>query len=307
MRVLIASRHRYPASVGGLSGCRILDYLAKGLSELGHTVFYYLEGGAAISLPSEVTLVQKPFLDVDILHVQDTKLFRTLNAPERKWIRTCHVDFALKGLDRASARSNWVFVSRTLAQTYGSDRYVLNGIDPEEFIYSEKKEDYFLFVCDLERAMNKGLDIALDIARQIGFKLVVAGSSWDKQLVRQIAELCRESGADYQGEIWGTRKAELFTKAKAVLFPTKWNEGFGLVMAEAMMSGTPVICSDSGACAELISPDVGFVCSSEADYFDAMSKLDTISPRACRERAMRDFHYLRMAADYVREYEREIG
>lgn len=307
MRVLIASRHRYPASVGGLSGCRIFDYLAKGLAELGHTVFYYLEGGAAISLPAEVTLVEKPFLDVDILHVQDTKLFRKLSAPERKWIRTCHVDFALKGLDRASARSNWVFVSRTLAQIYGSDRYVLNGIDPAEFIYSEKKEDYFLFVCDLERAMNKGLDIALDIARQIGIKLVVAGSSWDKQLVRQIAELCRESGADYQGEIWGTRKAELFAKAKAVLFPTQWNEGFGLVMAEAMMSGTPVICSDRGACAELINSDVGFVCSSKADYFDAISKLDTISPRACRERAMRDFHYLRMAADYVREYEREIG
>jgi glycosyltransferase involved in cell wall biosynthesis len=307
MRVLIASRHRYPASVGGLSGCRLLDYLAKGLSELGHTVFCYLEGGAAIPLPPAINLVSEPVLDVDILHVQDTKLFRKLGAPDRKWIRTCHVDFELKGLDRASARSNWVFVSKTLAQTYGSDRYVLNGIDPAEFIYSEQKQDYFLFVCDLERAMSKGLDVALDLARRTGVKLVVAGSSWDCRLVEEIALMCDAVGADYQGEIWGTRKAALFAEAKAVLFPTKWNEGFGLVMAEALMSGTPVICSDQGACPEIISPDVGFICSSNADYLQAIERVTGISPRACREKAMREFHYLRMAADYVREYEKELG
>jgi len=307
MRILIASRHRYPASLGGLAGCRILDHLAKGLAELGHTVFCYLEGGASECLPKGVTLVTEPVFDVDILQVQDTKLFRKLGVPDRKWIRTCHVDFELKGLDRAAARSNWVFVSRTLAETYSSDRYVLNGIDPGEFIYSEKKQDYFLFVCALERAINKGLDVALDLSRKMGFKLVVAGSSPDGALVNRIAELCTESGADYQGEIWGTRKADLFSKAKAVLFPTKWNEAFGLVMVEALMSGTPVICSDKGACTELISPEVGFICSSECDYIGAVERLDRISTRACRDKAMRDFHYLRMAADYVREYERELA
>jgi glycosyltransferase involved in cell wall biosynthesis len=84
------------------------------------------------------------------------------------------------------------------------------------------------------------------------------------------------------------------------------NEPFGVVAAEALISGTPVISSNRGACPELISSDVGFVCSSHDEYIAAVERIETISPRVCREKAMRDFHYLRMAADYVKEYEIEI-
>ena len=72
------------------------------------------------------------------------------------------------------------------------------------------------------------------------------------------------------------------------------------------MSGTPVICSDRGACPEIISPDVGFVCSDESDYVKAVNNVAGISPHACREKAMKKYHYLRMAADYVAEYLKEI-
>src|SRR5205085_5150811 len=90
-------------------------------------------------------------------------------------------------------------------------------------------------------------------------------------------------------------------------FPTRVNEAFGLGMAEALMSGTPVICSDKGACPEIISPDVGFVCRTDRDYLLALRNLAKISPQACREKAMREFHYRRMAADYVAEYEKETA
>ena len=73
------------------------------------------------------------------------------------------------------------------------------------------------------------------------------------------------------------------------------------------MSGTPVICSDKGACPELITPDVGFVCRTDRDYVAALRNVVNISPRACREKAMREFHYKRMAADYVSEYEKELA
>ena len=77
-------------------------------------------------------------------------------------------------------------------------------------------------------------------------------------------------------------------------------------MVEALMSGTPVICSDRGACHEVITKDVGFICRYEPDYLNAIRRIGEISPRACREKAMRDFHYLRMAKDYIAEYENEI-
>jgi glycosyltransferase involved in cell wall biosynthesis len=108
------------------------------------------------------------------------------------------------------------------------------------------------------------------------------------------------------GDVRGKKKAELLAGAKAFLFPTKVNEAFGLGMVEALMSGTPVICSDRGACPEIISGDVGFVCRTQEDYREAINRIDGISPAACRDRALRDYHYLRMAKDYLKEYEKEI-
>ncbi|MGH9763333.1 MAG: glycosyltransferase, partial [Blastocatellia bacterium] len=93
----------------------------------------------------------------------------------------------------------------------------------------------------------------------------------------------------------------------ALVLPTRVNEAFGLCIAEALMSGTPVICSDKGACPELVSGDVGFVCKDHADYVRAFSLIKTIDSKACRERALKEFHYLRMATDYLREYKRELN
>jgi glycosyltransferase involved in cell wall biosynthesis len=74
------------------------------------------------------------------------------------------------------------------------------------------------------------------------------------------------------------------------------------VMAEALMSGTPVICSNHGACPELITPDVGFLCQGIDNYARAISRAHEIAPAVCREKAMRDFHYRRMTDEYVKKY-----
>ena len=119
--------------------------------------------------------------------------------------------------------------------------------------------------------------------------------------------MCDGVGAKYVGDVRGKEKAELLAGAKGFLFPTKLDEAFGLGMAEALMSGTPVICSDRGACPEIITPDVGFACSNEAEYIAAIEKIGEIDSRACRDKAMRDYHYHAMAINYVREYEIEIA
>jgi glycosyltransferase involved in cell wall biosynthesis len=312
MRILVDSHHRYPArhypvSHGGIAGARITDNIVKGLTELGHDVFYHLWNGAEESLPQGVTLVSEPVWDVDILHIQGPDSTEPIESHGKPWVRTCHVDLAVRGQSRRYATSNWIFVSRTLAQSYGSERYVLNGIDPSEFIYSETKQDYFLFMGCLDRAMAKGLDIAVALSQEIGFDLVVAGSAVDRRNRESVTELCRRENVTLVGEVQGRPRAELLAGAKALLFPTQVNEAFGVVMAEALVSGTPVIASHKGACPELISSDVGFVCQHEPDYREAIRDIETLSPAACRNKGLRDFHYLRMARDYVREYEKEIS
>jgi hypothetical protein len=39
---------------------------------------------------------------------------------------------------------------------------------------------------------------------------------------------------------------------------------------------------------------------------NAIRRIGEINPQTCREKAMRDFHYQRMAKDYLAEYEKEI-
>jgi glycosyltransferase involved in cell wall biosynthesis len=321
MRLLLSSVHTYPAfgKVGsGLrprqfpsgSGFHIHDLLAKGLAELGHEVFYLLPGGAEEPPPRGVTLIPELRFDVDLLHTistQDHDVVREMRARGRRWVTTCHLDLRARGKERGRVGDNWIFVSRTLARSHGSDRYVLNGLDPDDYIYSETKGDYLLFMAAMDWGIDKGLDIALSLSERVGFDLVVAGTGSGDEVVERTAEMCRRGGAKYVGDVKGREKAELLAGAKAFLFPTRLNEAFGLGMVEALYSGTPVICSDKGACTEVISPDVGFVCAGEGDYAAAFERLADISPRACREKAMREYHYMRMAADYVAEYEKELA
>jgi glycosyltransferase involved in cell wall biosynthesis len=320
MRLLLSSDHRYPAfrETGiGLapsdfpsgSGYHIHDLLMKGLVELGHEVFYLLPG-ADKALPSGATLVTEPALDADILHTvsyRDEALIGLMQSLGKPWVTTCHLDLKARRKSRSQTTENWIFVSRTLAQLHGRSRFVWNGVDPADYTYAETKDDYFLFMSTMDWGTEKGLDTVLSLSRRLGFKLVIAGTGRDYDSINQVLEMCRKVNARYVGDVRGRQKAELLAGATAFLFPTKVDEAFGLGMVEALMSGTPVICSDKGACPEIISSEVGFICKDDNDYVAAISKITAIDPRVCRAKAMKDFHYLRMAADYVVEYQKELG
>lgn len=321
MRLLLSSDHRYPpfGEVGsGLhpklfpsgSAYQVHDLLARGLAELGHDVFYLLREGADKPLPRGVTLVSDLTPDADLLHTvayHDEDLIPRMQSEGRPWVTTCHMDLEARGKPRSATTENWIFVSRALANSHGRQRYVLNGIDPADYIYSETKEKYFLFMSAMDWLTEKGLDTALSLSQQIGFELVVAGTATNYQIINRVSEMCREVNATYVGDVRGKEKAELLAGARGFLFPTRVNEAFGLGMVEAMMSGTPVICSDQGACPEIVSADVGIVCKQEGDYAAAINAVGNISPSACREKAMKEFHYLRMAKNYVAEYQTEIA
>jgi glycosyltransferase involved in cell wall biosynthesis len=322
MRVLLSSNHRYPAAhrhgsgrqpreLPSGSGFIIHDLVAKGLAELGHEVFYLLPKGADEPLPPGATLVDDPIADVDVLHTmtfRDHELVRLFQRKNTPCVASCHLDPTAPGRNaNEPIQDNWIFVSRTLAQSLHRSRFVVNGLDPQDFIYSETKDDYFLFMSNLDWATGKGLPLALHLAKRLGFRFVVAGTAKTMEVVNRMERLCLEGGAEYVGDVRGTERAHLLARARGILFPTQLNEAFGLVMAEGLMSGTPVIASSYGSCPEIVSREVGFICQTEQDYVDAIERIREISPRACRERAVTNYHYLRMTRDYIREYEAEIA
>jgi glycosyltransferase involved in cell wall biosynthesis len=319
MRVLLASSHRYPASGSrgtGLnpknypsgSGYHLHDLLAKGLAEEGHQVFYYLGEGIEVPLPPGVEPAAAPFSDIHLCHSPIggpgfAESIASFTADHGiPCLLTCHMWEASR-----QAQANWVFVSRALAQAYGCSRFVLNGIDPNDFIFSETKQDYLLFMGAMNRAIDKGLDLALSLSRNQGFRLLVAGTGMNYETIRYVAELCAASGAEYLGDVRGTRKAELLAGAKAVLFPSRLSEGCPLVVLEAMVSGTPVISSRCGGTVEIVTPETGFICDRDEEWDAAIGQLSKISPRRCREIALEKYHYRRMVKDYLQEYRREMS
>jgi len=315
IRVLMTGEHAWPLSrvsagltpktLPSASAQRIHDWLAKALGELGCEVFYFLPNRVRSDAPRGVTFVDELIDDVDILHTYALRGPRHDLAwmeRERPFVATCHVDPRTRGVE--DVPENWIFPSKAVAV---NGRYVINGIDPSEYIYSEAEGRYVLFLAPVDRASEKGLDVAIRAASATGVPLVVAGSARTMEAIAATARLCAASGAEYVGDVQGEEKARLLAGARALLLPSRLNEAGPLAIAEALMSGTPVIASDRGACPEMVSADVGFICRGDDDYADAIRRLGAVSRRRCREYALERFHYLRMAADYLREYERELS
>lgn len=304
MKIHLVGVHEYPGRLGGMASTRVADCLAKGLAELGHQVSYELPSTFAGSLPEGVQLVHERRFDVDIMWFNGFSAGRLPMTRGIPWLRTPH------GHDKSwtpHIRANWMFVSAFHAGFFGGERYVHNGIDPGEFCYSETKEDYFLFlVADLRQLQHKGFQIAQELVRRCGIRLVVAGGISEEGMAERYEEMFAKDGIRYAGHVSGREKAELLARARALLFPTQVNEPFGLVLAEAMMSGTPVICSDRGACPELVRPETGFICSTFEEYVVALAGVDRLSPLACRIFALENYHYLKMAREYLAEFEKEI-
>ncbi len=301
MRIFLTSISRYPARHGGLSSSRVNDCLAKGLSELGHTVYYCVAEGYSTPLPDGV-IASRRCEDADLYHLAEYPCGGTPPPRGRRWLRTVHCPYS-DGYAKFST-DHFVFVSRHQAQAYGAERYVWNGIDPSELIYNSSKSDYVLFIVSkLTRAEQKGLLTAIRVAEHVGARLLVAGQV---DLYPFPSHLLSPS-VTYLGEITGQWKAILLAEARALLFPGHVAETFGLVVAEALMSGTPVIAGRHGALPELVTPQVGFTCHTFGEYVSAMEHIAEIEPEQCRQRAVSEFHYRVMARRYVTEYERELA
>lgn len=307
MKISFSSYHKYPGSLYGVAAHAVHDYIVKGLCELGHEVWYHLKEKPERTLPEGAVYSKNRLNNADIYHINDGSLEEE-SEKGIPWVRALHSDIRLNGFSLDIAHDNWIYVSKTLANLYGSDRYVLNGIDPNDFVYSATKDDYLFFIVGgLQRAEMKGLEMALAVAEKSGRELKIAGSSEDQSELEKFESFCKKRGVDFLGPVFGQKKADVFAGAKALLFPSKYNEACPLVIAESLMSGTPVIASSNGAIPELLDEKVGFVCDDISDYLSAIDNIDSISHDDCRTYAMKHFHYLDMAKGYLAQYEYQLG
>ena len=152
--------------------------------------------------------------------------------------------------------------------------------DLDNFKYSDKKEDYVLFmgrVCD-----SKGIDIAMKVTDLLDIKLVVAGQLGHKNKI--IDKVVFTDNVEYLGTVGVKERKELMSKAKATIIPSIYSEPFGMVQVESLLSGTPIITTDWGAFTEVnLNGITGYRCQTFNDFIDAIKNIDKINSEDCRK------------------------
>jgi glycosyltransferase involved in cell wall biosynthesis len=185
---------------------------------------------------------------------------------------------------------------------------VPNPVDARNWPYREDRGDYLLFVGRMDPV--KGPHRAIRIAARADVPLVLAGPvqpGQEQYFHTEVAPHVDGQRVRYVGEVGGPAKQHLFAASRALLMPIRWAEPFGLVMIEALAAGTPVVAFAEGAAPEIVRHGVtGFLGDDEAELADAIPRLASLDPRACRADALERFDPAVVAAGYEQVYRRAM-
>jgi glycosyltransferase involved in cell wall biosynthesis len=181
---------------------------------------------------------------------------------------------------------------------------VYNGIDIGISVDLTRVRRYLLFLGRI--CSDKGTAEAVQIARMLSLPIVLAGKvdDYDREYFDTLVKpLLSEPGVEYVGEISASEKAKLYAGAIATVCPIKFDEPFGLVFAESLAAGTPVMAFNRGAAAEVVDDGkTGILGDTVEDLISRFGEIENISREVCRESARLRFGKERMANEYEALY-----
>jgi glycosyltransferase involved in cell wall biosynthesis len=179
-----------------------------------------------------------------------------------------------------------------------------HGLAMEQFTFRETPADY---LCYLGRfTPGKGPVAAIEAARRLGITLRMAGPA-DDYFRAAVQPHVDGVNVIHVGTVAGPGRDALLGGARAMLYPVVEGEPFGLVIAEAMMCGTPVAAMRRGAVAELVDEGVtGYTADTPEEFADAVRKCLELDRARVRERAVARFSSRRMAISYLDVYKRLV-
>jgi glycosyltransferase involved in cell wall biosynthesis len=329
-----------PPAYGGTEA--VVDRLARGLAATGHDLLLWTTGDSTCPVPRAHVLeaaagdrigmaaIELRHLIVgydylidwgaDIVH--DHTLIGPIYAQRFPWlpvVTTNHGPFneELSALYRAVADDVAIIaISHDQASRARGLRVaavIHHGVDLDELTFGrglgDEEGEYFLFLGRM--APEKGPRRAVLAAREAGVRLVIAAKMrepWEEEFFAAEVEPLLDDRIVYVGEVGHAERMRLLQGAAALLNPIRWDEPFGLVMIEALASGTPVIAYREGAAPEIVDDGVtGFLCDDMGQLIERIPAVRELDRRACRASAEHRFGMQRMVSEHLALFEQILG
>ena len=323
-----------PPAYGGTE--LVIDNLARGLQELGHDVRLFTVGdstcpvtmsyhfrrphepiGVAVAESAHVLAAYEELADVDLIHDHTFlgPLLSGLTGLRRPPVVTTNhgpfTDLTRPVWAQTARHASIVCISHSQARASGGvpvSAVIHHGIDLDVHQPGDGEGGYLMFIGRM--SADKGVHHAVRIARRAGRKLVLATKmreAAELEYYRREVEPLLESDDEAPAELPLRRRLALLQGADARRTPPPWRAPFGLVMAEALASATPVLAYPNGAAPEIVDPGrTGFLCRDEDDMVAAIDQVPGLDRDQCRMAAERRFSLQRMARDHERFYRRVL-
>lgn len=173
--------------------------------------------------------------------------------------------------------------------------------DPNEFLFSEEKSDFYLFIGRITE--SKGLKEAIRLADVMNKRLIVCGQG-TPDTFREAMGHGIPDFVDFMGAVDIDTRKLLYRDAELVVMFTYYPEPGGNVFFESIASGTPVITSNRGIFPEVNYQGVtGYRCKSFRDMVTAAENIHLIDNTVCYNYAMHNFSVDRVSLIYDAYYQ----
>lgn len=306
MRILLVNKGVIPVKYYGGTE-RVVWYLGKELAKMGHEITFLVGLGSSCSfgkvlqIDKNIEITKQLPSDIDIIH------FNFI--PENyEQIKTPYM-ITIHGNKNTQAEFpyNVVFVSKNHANRHGSNCYVHNGLDWEDYSPPDLSSDrqYFHFLGKAAWRV-KNVKGAIDIINRLkGGKLRVLGGdrfNWNMGI-----RLTFSPKIKFHGMVGGIEKDTLLNHSKGLLFPIRWHEPFGLAIIESLYYGCPIFGTPYGSLPEIVTKEYGYLTKSKSELLKALVNVNDYSRQKCHEYAKEKFNSKKMADSYLKIYERVLS
>jgi glycosyltransferase involved in cell wall biosynthesis len=204
------------------------------------------------------------------------------------------------------------YICRRGRRAGGDWRAIYNFIDLDLYQFQPKRasDAPLVFLSRVERI--KGAHTAIAVARRTGRRLIIAGNHADSgpelEYWRQQIEPQLGGAIEYVGPVDDVQKNAVLGQAAALIVPIEWEEPFGLVFAEAMACGTPVISCPRGGLPEIVRSGIdGYLINSIEEACDAVARIESVDRAICRKRVEQHFSVPIIVDEYERLYEERVS